>query len=253
MPPASPGEGGKAELFRGQATTPGTGSKIATPVLDPSAPGTRAHGKVFFAVKGGSDPGNFVCSGTAVNSRNRSVVWTAGHCVFDEFGGGKSINFAFAPAYQGGETPFGLWPARELATTKQWKQSFNLRYDVGAAVVRQTDGKTLQSVVGARGIGFDQPRRQDYDIFGYPAELPFTGQIEYSCASPSKGTDSPGGTGPNTVRASCDMTAGSSGGGWISGRTLLSVTSYGYDSEPGILYGPYLSQTAKKLYKRVRR
>ena len=49
------------------------------------------------------------------------------------------------------------------------------------------------------------------------------------------------------------MTPGSSGGGWIAAGTLISVTSYSYQSEPGHLYGPYLSRTAKRLYKRVRR
>jgi hypothetical protein len=48
------------------------------------------------------------------------------------------------------------------------------------------------------------------------------------------------------------MTGGSSDGGWIARKILLSNTSYGYGSSP-YLYGPYLSQTAKKLYKRVRR
>jgi hypothetical protein len=54
------------------------------------------------------------------------------------------------------------------------------------------------------------------------------------------------------MRASCNMTAGASGGGWIvGGRTLVSVTSYHYGSQP-YLYGPYLSTTAKKLYKSVK-
>jgi hypothetical protein len=54
------------------------------------------------------------------------------------------------------------------------------------------------------------------------------------------------------MRVGCDMTAGSSGGGWIANGVLLSDTSYGYPPTP-YLYGPYLSQTAKKLYKRVGR
>ena len=51
------------------------------------------------------------------------------------------------------------------------------------------------------------------------------------------------------------MTAGSSGGGWVGGTTapiLLSVTSYGYPTEPDHLYGPYMSAGAKALYKLVR-
>ena len=114
VPPAAPGDG-DARLLRGEAARSRPSAKLATPVLDPSAPGVRAHGKVFFTVKGGTDPGDFVCSGTAVNSRNRSVVWTAGHCVYDaELGGGKSVNFSFVPAYANGNAPYGEWPAKQL-------------------------------------------------------------------------------------------------------------------------------------------
>jgi hypothetical protein len=250
-PAAADGSGG-AELLRGRAAGTTSAGKLATPVLDPAAKGTRAHGKVFFTVKGGSAPGDYVCSGTAVNSFNKSVVWTAGHCVYDtQDGGGKSVNFMFVPAYDQGEAPYGTWTAKRLATTRQWKQG-SLRFDLGAAVMRRNDGRRLQSVVGARGIGFNQPRDQNYTAFGYPALGIFTGELEYSCGSSSQGSDSPGGSGPNTMAISCNMTGGSSGGGWIVGRTLLSVTSYGYTSRPDLIYGPYLSQTAKKLYKRVR-
>ena len=243
---------GSAELQRGAAAGTTSAKRLATPVLDPAGKGTRAHGKVFFTVKGGTAPGDYVCSGTAINSFNKSVVWTAGHCVYDtQDGGGKSVNFMFVPAYANGLDPYGTWTAKELATTKQWKRG-SLQYDLGAAVMRRTDGRTLQSVVGARGIGFNQPRDQNYTAFGYPALGIFNGENEYSCSSSNRGADSPGGTGPATMAISCNMTGGSSGGGWVAGRTLLSVTSYGYDSRPDLLYGPYLSQTAKKLYKRVR-
>lgn len=252
--PASPGQPAAAGLERGSASGNGRKSGLATPVPNPAATKVRAHGKVYFTVKGGSYPGNFVCSATAVNSPNRSLVWTAGHCVYDaEHDGGKSINFAFAPAHGTAGDPYGIWPAKKLGTTKGWKRDGNLRYDVGAVVVARNDGRRLQAVVGARGIGFDQGRKHHYDIFGYPALAPFDGEIPYTCSGPNSGSDSPGGSGPKTIRSRCDMTAGSSGGGWIVKKTLLSVTSYGYGGQPDYLYGPYLSQTAKKLYKRMRR
>ena len=253
--PAAPGSDAGATIERGTATPGRASSRRSSPVLDATAAGVRTHGKVFFTVKGGTDPGNFVCSGTAVHSRNKSLVWTAGHCVYDaETRGGKSVNFEFVPAYRAGAEPYGEWPAVELATTRRWKRDANLRYDMGAVVVaRNSAGRTLQSVVGGRGIGFDQPRRQNYEVFGYPAELPFTGELEYLCESPNRGADVPGGgTGPKTLRVGCDMTGGASGGGWIANGILLSNTSYGYGTSP-YLYGPYFSQTAKKLYKRVRR
>ena len=35
------------------------------------------------------------------------------------------------------------------------------------------------------------------------------------------------------------MTGGSSGGGWITGGSLNSVTSFGYTGVKNILFGPY--------------
>jgi V8-like Glu-specific endopeptidase len=258
VPPAAPGSEGDAQLMRGEAAATTTTSRAASPVLDPTAPKIRAHGKVFFTVVGGTDPGNFVCSGTAVNSRNKSVVLTAGHCVYDvDTGGGKSKNFVFVPAYQAGAAPYGTWPAKSLATTRRWKRKGNLRYDVAAAVVKRDDaGQRLQSVVGARGIGFDQPRDQTYEVIGYPQLTPFDGTLEYECVGPYGGSDSAGSKGPAPMKVDCDMTPGASGGGWIAGgKTLVSVTSYSYGTEydpDGQLYGPYFSTTAKKLYKSVR-
>jgi len=251
--PAAPGQPSPARLQSGATATGGIVDRGAVLVENPAASDVRAHGKVFFTVTKGNAPGDYVCSGTAVNSRNRSLVWTAGHCVFDHHDrGGRVKNFAFVPAYDRGATPYGTWPARKLATTRRWRRDGNLRFDVGAATVRRHEGVALQAVVGARGIGFDQPRKQDYSVLGYPAIDPFDGSREYRCDSRYRGADLPGGPGPKTMSVGCDMTRGASGGGWIAGGTLLSVTSYGYKSAPGRLYGPYLSRTAKKLYKRMR-
>ena len=255
VPPAGPGGPADAEILRGTAAGGRATVGVATPVLDPAAADKRMHGKVFFRIVRGPKPGNYVCSGTAVNSRNRSLVMTAGHCVFDwEDHGGKVTEWAFVPAYNGEDArPYGTWPAKRTATTRQWRRGENLRYDLGAAIVRRNPtGRRLQAVVGARGIGFDQPRRQRYDIFGYPVEGTFVSTFEYACSSPYRGSDGAGGGGPMPMRASCNMSGGSSGGGWIGGGTLLSVVSYGYGTQPTSLFGPYLSDTAKKLYKRMR-
>jgi hypothetical protein len=242
-----------ARLRRGAAGNGRRSGRHAVAVAEPSAGGARTHGKVFLTITGGDRPGDYVCSGTSVNSRNRSLVWTAGHCVFDHrYDGGRAVNFSFVPAHDRGATPYGIWPARKLATTGRWRRDGNLRFDLGAAIVRRRGGATLQATVGGRGIGFDQPRRQSYSIFGYPAEGPFDGEREYRCDSPYRGSDLPGGPGPMTIGSRCNMTPGSSGGGWIAGRMLLSVTSYSYGERPKSLYGPYMSRTAKKLYKRVR-
>jgi hypothetical protein len=234
----------------------------AKEVPDPTALGVRTHGKVYFSVAKGDRAGDYVCSGTVVNSRKRSVVWTAGHCVYavDEEGDGDVpgfvANWIFVPAYDEGAQPFGQWPAKRLATTGPWQAAGNIKYDLGAAVVRRdAEGRRLQNVVGARGIAFDQPRQRTYEAIGYPAEnLPtvtFDGEREFSCTSDPVANDDPGTAGPATMAIRCDMTGGSSGGGWISYGKLYSVTSYGYSQELDRLYGPYMSASAKALYRKV--
>ena len=263
--PADAGSPSGAAMRMGKASQ--SGERIVgsnrDEIADPADPAYAAHGKVFFTIPKGSEAGDYVCSGTAVNSKRRSLVWTAGHCVYDFEAadpGGFSTNFIFVPGYKDGVAPYGEWPAKKLGTTVGWKSAGNIRFDLGAAVVRtDATGAKLQDVVGATGIGFNQPRAQTLQAFGYPAVQPpleFTGEREFRCTGRPFGVDRPSGTvGPATTGIECDMTAGSSGGGWIGGTTapiLLSVTSYGYPTELDHLYGPYMSTGAKALYKLVR-
>jgi Ca2+-binding RTX toxin-like protein len=230
-------------------------------VTDPAAENVRMHGKVFFTVSGGTSPGDYVCSGTALNSNNGSIVWTAAHCVWDTFGGGYASNWLFVPAYSSGSSPFGEWPAEELSSPSQWRSDADSSYDFSAArVAKNASGQTLTEVVGGRGIGFNQGRDHQYTSYGYPAKPPpiefASGAREFYCESPLGGTDNPPGSGPNTNWIGCDMTGGSSGGGWISGGTLLSVNSYSYCDVTGTLceerlYGPYLDDVAKQLYEEI--
>jgi hypothetical protein len=224
---------------------------LAEPVLDASAPDVRMHGRVFFTIPRGRDAGDYSCSGTAVNSRNHRVVWTAGHCAWERTGGGYVVNWTFVPAYEDGAAPFGEWPAKRLLVTHRYRTVRDIRYDFAAArVARNKSGRALQGVVGARGIGFGQKRQHLYTAYGYPIEGLFTGnRREWSCTSAEQGGD-PYLRHPRPLAISCDMSGGSSGGGWIApGGVLLSDTSYGYLNDPTHLYGPYLGRVAKRVYK----
>jgi hypothetical protein len=221
----------------------------------------RTAGKVFFTL-GPPDAGDYACSATAVRSPSRSLVWTAGHCVYDPgvLGAGYATNWEFVPGYNDGRKPFGEWPATHLATTRQWKGTSLLdggdsAFDFGAATVASHRGKRLQERIGARRIAFNQPRNQVYTAFGYPAQAPpaeFNGRHLFRCRSPYRGAD--GGFGPPApMRVSCDMTAGASGGGWVIWRGgsgyVASVTSYGYSNDRAHFYGPYQGNAALGLYR----
>jgi Ca2+-binding RTX toxin-like protein len=231
---------------------------IDTSDTSASFPG-RVHGKVFFTIPAGSDQGDFVCSGTAVTSNQHTLAWTAGHCVNDpEFGGGFATNWTFVPGYRNGEEPFGEWPAAQLFTTAAWSDAADIRQDFGAArLVRDANGQGIEDVIGARPIAFKLPRTEQYTAFGYPAEPTvfeptFDGQRLYTCASGVTGSDSPPGSGPETMQIDCDMSGGSSGGSWVNADGAVNgLTSYGYQLDFQHLYGPYFGGEAQRFYEQA--
>jgi hypothetical protein len=200
-----------------------------------------AHGKVFFS----DGAANYVCSGTALTSGNESVVWTAGHCV-NEGPGAFYANWAFVPAYKDGARPYGTWTARTLLTTAAWGQGGDFSYDLGAAVMNTSGGQTLTDTVGSRGAAFNQAAGQHYLAHGYPAAPPFTGGRMFICEADLGTRDTS--ANPATMGIGCDMTGGSSGGGWVVGNNVLSVNSYGYSNQPNVMYGPYQGAVAQQLY-----
>ncbi len=235
---------------------------IAKPVRRSRRVPHRSHGKVFFTLGGQG----YVCSGTALKAPAENVVWTAGHCVYGSTGllqEGFAKNFEFVPAYRKGKAPFGEWPMLPggLQATARWKQSSegclpaancgDVAHDFGAANVATLGGRTLQDRVGGRGIQFNGSRERTYKAVGYPQAAPFDGQKMFACRSAYKGPDSDQGS-PPPMRITCDMTGGSSGGGWISGGKVTSVVSYGYGDEPNNLYGPYQGASAQDLFNQVK-
>jgi hypothetical protein len=224
-----------------KATYPYTSYEVTTPYTQ--AP-TSTHGKVFFTL-GGVD---YVCSGTALLSGNKSVVWTAGHCV-NEGPGAFATNWSFVPAYKDGSAPFGEFPARQLNTTSGWGNAGDFSYDFGAAVVASAGGRQLTDAVGGRGIAFNYNRSQQFDSYGYPAAPPFTGQRLWVCDAPLGTNDTS--ANPATMGIGCNMTGGSSGGGWIVGSSVYSVNSYGYSNQRDVMYGPYQGSVAQSLYNQA--
>lgn len=217
----------------------------------------RAIGKVFFTIPG---EGDFVCSGSVVNSPNQSMVWTAGHCVYT-LGVGFHTNFVFAPARRSGVNLLDVWTANTLGTTAEWMSSELLEYDHGAAFMNPGGPGGTHSVAELGFLGFlaNASRRQHFHATGYPAAAPFTGEKQHTCAAAWATDDLPTGTmgvDPPTIGMGCDMTGGSSGGPWIvdlggvagPGTNLLNGNvSYGYIGVPEQQYGPYFSDAAIAL------
>ncbi len=214
----------------------------------------RLNVKVFFTKALG---GNFVCSGTIVNSASKRMVSTAGHCVSD--GAGRfHRNVVVVPAYSSafnGQAPYGQWTARQLTTTSSWHSSGNFKQDVGIIITNDRLGRRIVNYLGGQGTRFNASRTQFFRSYGYPQAAPFNGFNQYVCPSSRLGDDNPNwfAPGPNTMRISCNMTGGSSGGGWLVGESgglgyVNSVNSYKYNNDPNSMYGPYFGNEALNLF-----
>ncbi|HYJ74847.1 MAG TPA: trypsin-like peptidase domain-containing protein, partial [Kineosporiaceae bacterium] len=213
----------------------------------------RTTGKVFFSL--GAD--DYVCSGSAVASPDRSTVLTAGHCVLDPETGTTATNWVFVPGYRDGRAPYGLFAATHLVTTTGWATAEDFDVDLGFAdVAPNAAGARLGDAVGGQRIAFGTPRGRATYAFGYPAAAPWTGQRLVACSGSVVQDTSPA---PSTDQGlACTMTPGSSGGPWFSDfdprtgtGTLTSVTSFSYTELPGVLWGPYLGAEAQALYDSV--
>jgi hypothetical protein len=221
-------------------------------VSDPTTPEFRVHGLLVVAR---TIFGFGRCSGTAVDAPNRSLVITAAHCLD---GSGRRTRLAFVPAYRYGQRPFGVFPARWIGATRQWRGGFSsANFDIGAVVVgRNQRGETLAQAVGGVEMAWNLKAKQTFDVHGYPAEEPFDGETQRLCRDvPFLGHDPTSFEfpGPLNLSNECDVTGGASGGGWMirSGTTLNSVTSYGYFDSESPDFGPYFGKEAARLYRRA--
>ena len=253
--PLARAEAGTPHRVPASAPRPGASTSSAFgEVTDPTAVESRQNGVIFFTVGGG--PAR--CSGTSVSAPNRSVVFTAGHCVN---GGGPRGRWyrgqwVFVPGYRYGQRPFGVFPAVRLDATRQWVATGSENFDVAAAVVgRNERGERLADAVGGTGIAWGLKAAQTFDVHGYPAAPPFDGATQRLCAqTPFLGHDPQSFLfgGPLNLAVDCDVTGGASGGGWtIRGNVLNSVTNYGYGDDPATDFGAYFGREVARLYGRV--
>ncbi len=213
----------------------------------------RSTGKVFFTM----DAHDYVCSAAVVASANADVVITAAHCVKNGTGS-WARNWMFVPGFTQGSRPYGTWTARHFFVARQWSHGANDNDDVAFVTLnpRHAGGRIVHiaHLVGGDAIRFGRPTAEEF-LFGYPAEPPYDGGGLYYCsgrirpdafhASPDRGL-------------SCVLTAGSSGGPWLSGfnpatgiGTITSVSSFKYSSDPSTLYGTPLGVIAQALFNRA--
>lgn len=203
----------------------------------------RTHGKLFFMLDGDM----YVCSGTSVTSPAQNLIATAGHCLYDPATGQFSTNLLFIPGYRNGNEPFGSWAGETLYVTEAWGMDEDFVHDFALFTTAPNELGEVEEAVGTRGIIFNQAFNQTFEIFGYPAASPFDGEKLWKCTTGVSVSDPFEGI--QTQAVGCDMTQGSSGGGWvIENEYVNSVMSYGYVGVPDWSFGPYFGEVEEDLY-----
>ncbi|PZG22752.1 hypothetical protein C1I98_36530, partial [Spongiactinospora gelatinilytica] len=212
----------------------------------------RTTGRVFLTMAGS----DFVCSASTVRSASRDLVVTAGHCLKDGTGEWAD-NWIFVPGYRDGGGPYGSFTARRMFVPRQWSQRADDSHDVGMVALNRRGGRHVADVTGVQEIAFNARRGGAAHVFGFPADPPYDGRRLVYCAGRPR-PDPHGQT--HDQGLPCDMTAGASGGPWLSGfdprtgrGTLTSVSSFKYTDDETVMYGPYLGAAAKDLYARAQR
>lgn len=200
-------------------------------------------GKAFFRM--GSN--TYVCSGSIADGKH---VWTAGHCVYGPgfLGTGYATTWCFVPGYVDGIIPYKGYVANTIYYPKKWGegviQGF-MEYDF--ALVRFSNGDFEQFTPFDLSLNNDYSRTTYYSE-GYPAGAPFNGQFNNICKSLGCARDS-NQVLKETVGINCDSTGGCSGGPWLveqNGEWKISgVNSYGYTTNPGVLYSPYFDDDVR--------
>lgn len=183
-------------------------------------------GKLFF--QGANGDG--YCSASALNTRSKRVVITAGHCVHGGQGGDWHKNVVFVPKYNGTASrpaPYGKFQARTLHTFQAWIRYGGTTRGWGRDVAflsTYTNGnnRRLVNVVGGNGLKISESFRFKASVFGYPSNLS-DGEVMRSCTGQAVKFDGV----PYTSKiVGCNFGPGSSGGPWL--WNYNSTTRLGY-------------------------
>ena len=185
-------------------------------------------GKLYFTTPSG---GSSYC--TANVASGNSVIITAAHCVYTR-GQGFNSNFVFVPADRYGVAPYGKYGWRSATVLNNWINDGGRRWDV--AVIKlageQSSGKPVTDYVGWLGRSWNQPYVQYTYSHGYASNIStqYTNICRgYTYSSGNEGTD--------VLVQGCDMTYGSSGGGWLRNYT---PNSHAGNHVNAVVSGPHI-------------
>ncbi len=187
---------------------------------NPAAP--KAIGKLF------TNAGT--CSASVVSGNN--IIVTAAHCCWDRSRNNWIGGWSFAPAYNNGNAPYGVFNWAQARVLNSWINNGDIASDV-CLIALQNDsaGHGVTFYTGWLGRSWNYPSTLNMHSLGYPGNIGGGNKLEL-CTSESFGQSAS--CGSDVLNTGCSMTYGSSGGPWIrdyrTGNHVDSVV-HGYVSQ----------------------
>ncbi|RVX44427.1 trypsin [Nonomuraea polychroma] len=270
--PAAPGSTAARRISTAQAAAPAMPrkSKVASTM-----------GKVYFRF----GDKQYWCSASAVAAKNRSVVSTAGHCVYDPRQAKPAEFWIFVPnPGPNGETPAGIYVGSSISMHEDWAGKGDYDYDYAFVTVHRgftwaakngqyvmQDVGRLQDNVGGLGLELNKkPATYTVSAWGYPAGTqpngtkPYDGTQLRGCREgPTRWTVAPSLDLQKGVQLqACDFSPGASGGPWVIGYdkdrrigSLNGVNSLTWNRDAKDLYdavsSPYFDSVTGEVYRRA--
>lgn len=212
--------------------------QTGTVVSNPNAWPYAAIGKLFMTFNGQDYQG----SGFSVTG-SKSVLMTAGHCVYDQSINQWASNLMIALSYSPNSVG-AQFAAVTLVTLVGWVNNQGQAYDIGAAIV---DGDMFTGR-GNLGLLFNQPQNTGpWTAVGYPANAPYPGNTMYQSVGSYIGAGASGTIGMNNN----DMGGGASGGPWLVNSNwgyVNGLQSYDYNNPDTDEYSPYFGAGAYNVW-----
>jgi V8-like Glu-specific endopeptidase len=192
--------------------------------------------------------GDHFCTASVVDSAAGNVLITAAHCINSGTGGANRSNVVFIPEYANGNSPDGVWTPERYVMDPRWVNNADPDLDVAFIVLKPLNGKSIQDVLGANQIAFNDGFKHLVRVAGYPESA----SAPISCLNWTSQQS------PTQLQFNCaDFTGGTSGSPWITNfnpltrsGTIVGVIG-GYQeggNTPSVSYSAYLDNDIETLY-----
>lgn len=192
------------------------------PSVNTDAP-TAAIGRLF------SNAGS--CTASVVSGND--IIVTAAHCCYDRTNKNWIGGWAFAPAYDNGNAPFGTFDWSMATILTSWIDNGDIPSDVCLInLQKDSAGHGVTYYTGWLGRSWNWGSDQELHALGYPGNLGNAQTLELCTAESFSPHSSCGGDG--VLNMGCSMTYGSSGGPWIRhyrSDDWVNAVVHGYDNQ----------------------